>query len=55
MPLTQYRAPLTPVTPRNQALKIESCKIQKEKMPYSKYTVPHFMEKDDKEKYIVKG
>ncbi|XP_073829010.1 CIMIP2 protein GA14893 [Musca autumnalis] len=56
MPMTKYRAPLVPVRIRGQAVKNETCKDMKiEKLPYSKFTVPHFMEDDDEEKYIING
>ncbi|XP_013104479.2 UPF0605 protein GA14893-like [Stomoxys calcitrans] len=56
MPMTQYNAPLVPVRSRAQAIKMEEChEIKKEKLPYSKFTAPHFMENDDEEKYITNG
>ncbi|KAL9878976.1 CIMIP2 protein GA14893-like isoform 1-T1 [Glossina fuscipes fuscipes] len=55
MPMTAYRGPLIPVRPRAQGVKAETCFIKKEKIPYSKFTVPHFMEVDDEEKFIVNG
>lgn len=55
MPNTIYNAPLTPVRPRSQSQKLLGCDLPKEKVPYSKYTVPHFMDIDDEEKYIVNG
>lgn len=57
MPQTKYRAPLVPVLTRGQAVNIEDCKDLKkdEKLPYSKFTTPHFMEDDDEDKYIING
>uniref|UniRef100_A0A1I8N5G0 Ciliary microtubule inner protein 2A-C-like domain-containing protein n=1 Tax=Musca domestica TaxID=7370 RepID=A0A1I8N5G0_MUSDO len=56
MPQTKYRAPLVPVLTRGQAVNIEDCKnLKKEKLPYSKFTTPHFMEDDDADKYIING
>uniref|UniRef100_A0A1A9W9F8 Ciliary microtubule inner protein 2A-C-like domain-containing protein n=1 Tax=Glossina brevipalpis TaxID=37001 RepID=A0A1A9W9F8_9MUSC len=55
MPMTAYRGPLIPVTPRARGVKIETCRIKEEKIPYSKFTVPHFMEEDNEEKFVVNG
>ncbi|TMW49145.1 hypothetical protein DOY81_005777 [Sarcophaga bullata] len=55
IPRTTYRSPLIPVTQRGQAIKMEKCKGDSAKVNYSKFTVPHFMENDDEEKYIMKG
>lgn len=55
MPTTVYKSPLTPVRPSSQTQKFVGCDLPKEKIPYSKYTVPHFMDTDDEEKYIVNG
>lgn len=55
MPATVYKSPLIPVRPRVQTQKLLGCDLPKEKVPYSKYTVPHFMDVDDEEKYIVHG
>ncbi|KAM7350571.1 CIMIP2 protein GA14893-like [Cochliomyia hominivorax] len=53
IPRTKYRSPLIAVKCRSQAIKLEKCKEKKE--PYTKFTVPHFMENENEEKYIVKG
>lgn len=55
MPSTVYKSPLVPVRLRAQTVKLDTCDLPKEKIPYSKHTVPHFMEVDNEEKYIVNG
>lgn len=55
MPTTIYKSPLIPVSSRTQTQKLVGCDLPKQKTPYSKYTVPHFMDVDDEEKYIVHG
>lgn len=56
MPATLYRSPLIPVKPRAQAIQMLDCASYKEATtPYSKFTVPHFMEDDDEEKFIING
>ncbi|XP_037813393.1 UPF0605 protein GA14893 isoform X1 [Lucilia sericata] len=55
IPSTVYRSPLIPVKTRGQAIQVDKREIKGEKEPYTKFTVPHFMENDNKEKYIVNG
>ncbi|XP_075157031.1 CIMIP2 protein GA14893 [Haematobia irritans] len=56
MPMTVYHSPLIPVRPRSEAIKMEDCNdLREEKLPYSKFTIPHFMNNDNEEKYIVNG
>ncbi|XP_061401546.1 CIMIP2 protein GA14893 [Musca vetustissima] len=56
MPITKYRAPLVPVLQKGQAVNMADCKDLKiDKLQYSKFTVPHFMEDGDEEKYIING
>ena len=55
LPKTVYRAPLTPVTLRAQAIEMLDCSYEEKQEPYSKFTCPHFMENNDEEKYIVNG
>lgn len=43
------------VNGRAKAFKKLDCNFVEKKEPYSKSTVPHFMENDDEEKYIVNG
>lgn len=55
LPHTVYRAPLIPVTARSRGIKDDKCPPTQEKLHYSKFTTPHFMDDDDKEKFIIKG
>ncbi|XP_014088595.1 CIMIP2 protein GA14893 [Bactrocera oleae] len=55
LPYTHYRSPLMTVNARAKAFKKLDCNFVEKKEPYSKSTVPHFMENDDEEKYIVNG
>ncbi|XP_068147788.1 CIMIP2 protein GA14893 [Drosophila tropicalis] len=53
LPQTNYRAPLIPVTGRSKGMPQESCPPTTEKLRYSKFTTPHFLEDDDEDKFII--
>ncbi|XP_030560284.1 UPF0605 protein GA14893 [Drosophila novamexicana] len=55
LPHSQYRAPLIPVTPVSKGIKEEKCPPTKEKLHYSKFTSPHFLDDDDSNKFIING
>ncbi|XP_034108947.1 CIMIP2 protein GA14893 [Drosophila sulfurigaster albostrigata] len=55
LPGTTYRAPLIPVTGRSKGIKQEKCPPTTEKLKYSKFTTPHFLDDDDKDKFIING
>ncbi|XP_016947263.1 UPF0605 protein CG18335 [Drosophila biarmipes] len=55
LPQTYYRSPLIPVTGVSKGIKVESCPPRSEKLCYSKFTSPHFLEDEDADKFIING
>ncbi|KAH8380820.1 UPF0605 protein CG18335 [Drosophila serrata] len=55
LPKAYYRSPLIPVTGVSQGIKDEVCPPKTEKLCYSKFTTPHFLEDEDDDKYIING
>jgi len=55
LPQTYYRSPLIPVTGVSKGIKDESCPPRVEKLCYSKFTSPHFLEDEDADKFIING
>ncbi|KAH8280437.1 hypothetical protein KR018_007317 [Drosophila ironensis] len=55
LPQTKYRSPLLRVTGVSKGIKNECCPPKVEKLEYSKFTTPHFMDDEDPEKFIING
>ncbi|XP_022229633.2 UPF0605 protein GA14893 [Drosophila obscura] len=55
LPQARYRSPLIPVTGRSKGVKPGECPPKVEKLCYSKFTSPHFLEDDDDDKFIING
>ncbi|KAH8263957.1 hypothetical protein KR038_010347 [Drosophila bunnanda] len=55
LPKAYYRSPLIPVTGVSKGIKDEVCPPKTEKLCYSKFTSPHFLEDEDDDKYIING
>ncbi|KAH8316169.1 hypothetical protein KR067_001204 [Drosophila pandora] len=55
LPQAKYRAPLLPVTGVSKGLADQCCPPKTEKLTYSKFTSPHFLDDEDPDKFIING